>query len=457
MGLKSIQSGARRINKARRGSLDGLLGNSGHQDTAIGRMRVRTYSINGLGDRIKHLRAIVQEGKRDPVVYAFARSAISKKCGRDWCVPEKDNAAEMRALFAALRKQVRYTSDIAGVDSYQKARNTLKLRTGDCIPEGSLLLRSDGVMVTIEDVSEGDVIFDGNGWAKVTKWWDKGVQDVRAISLNNGGVFVSTGGHRMFRVPRKGSACDAEEVLAEDLSLGDDLLQPREMAFSETCDLNLDLAFLLGVYLAEGSVRRRRVDGTIACVAFAGVPEGKGFRERVAEVGNRLGFSVTEAGREVYLTDGGDTLHKLINGRGTKALAKNLPHVQWSQDTAEAILSGLNADGGVATNGTTFVFSTISPTLAVQYRLLHRILGRSCSVKKVDEHGGLGSNPVYRVTVRANNRRRPWARIRSIADAGQAHVYDIETDSSRFYLPLQDIVVHNCDEYLRTLSCYYIS
>ena len=38
----------------------------------------------------------------------------------------------MRALFAALRKHVRYTSDIAGVDTYQKPSHTLKLRTGDC-------------------------------------------------------------------------------------------------------------------------------------------------------------------------------------------------------------------------------------------------------------------------------------------------------------------------------------
>ncbi len=95
-------------------------------------MRLRTYAIKNLDDRIAHLRKLVQQGKRDPVVYAFARGAVSKKCGRDWCIPEKDNGAEMRALFAALRKNVRYTSDIAGVDSYQKPRLTLRLRTADC-------------------------------------------------------------------------------------------------------------------------------------------------------------------------------------------------------------------------------------------------------------------------------------------------------------------------------------
>jgi len=100
--------------------------------TPVGNIRLRTYRIRNLEERIRHLRDLVQQGKRDPVIYAFARQAVNKKCGKDWCIPEKNNLRELQALYAAIRHNVRYTSDISGVDSYQKPRHTLALRTADC-------------------------------------------------------------------------------------------------------------------------------------------------------------------------------------------------------------------------------------------------------------------------------------------------------------------------------------
>jgi transglutaminase-like putative cysteine protease len=101
-------------------------------DTPSGKIRLRTYDIRNLDERIEHLRRLAYAGKKDPAVYEFARRAVNAKCGDSWCVPEKDNLAEARALFNAVRKNVRYTSDIAGIDSYQKPGHTLVLRTGDC-------------------------------------------------------------------------------------------------------------------------------------------------------------------------------------------------------------------------------------------------------------------------------------------------------------------------------------
>ena len=100
--------------------------------TPSGPIRLRTYEINNLDERIEHLRGLVYAGKKDPAIYEFARRAVNKKCGTEWCVPEKNNFAEAKALFNAVRSNVRYTSDIAGIDSYQKPSHTLTLRTGDC-------------------------------------------------------------------------------------------------------------------------------------------------------------------------------------------------------------------------------------------------------------------------------------------------------------------------------------
>jgi transglutaminase-like putative cysteine protease len=133
-------------------------------------MRMRSYNIRTLDDRIKYLRRLADEGKRDPRVYAFARKAVTKRCGNNWCTPEKDSLAEAKALFGELRradlgifhvkqdaaaaralfgnirKNVRYTSDIMGVDTYQRPAHTLGLRAGDCDDYSSLTCASLGAL-----------------------------------------------------------------------------------------------------------------------------------------------------------------------------------------------------------------------------------------------------------------------------------------------------------------------
>jgi len=136
LGLHQIKKGVSRVQGGRRqrrsSSLSATPLSTQHAKTPVGDIRLRTYRIRNLEDRIAHLRSLVEQGKRDPVVYEFARRSVNGRCGRGWCVPEKDNLRELQALFKAIRKNVRYTSDIRGIDSYQKPRHTLALRTADC-------------------------------------------------------------------------------------------------------------------------------------------------------------------------------------------------------------------------------------------------------------------------------------------------------------------------------------
>jgi transglutaminase-like putative cysteine protease len=148
MGLRSISGGLQQLDAARQERLGRLpsFGSRGRSaqkpsrrplgdifvDTPSGKIRLRTYNIRNLDERIKYLRKLAQAGKKDPQVYEFARRVVNGRCGPSWCIPEKDNVAEARALFNAIRKNVRYTSDIAGIDSYQKPAHTLAMRSGDC-------------------------------------------------------------------------------------------------------------------------------------------------------------------------------------------------------------------------------------------------------------------------------------------------------------------------------------
>lgn len=133
LGLHQIRKGAAHLGAASAHRRSGFAGPSrDHALTPSGAIRLRTYQVRGLEDRIRRLQGLVDNGRRDPRVYEFARRAVNKKCRGKWCVPEKNTAMEAEALFRHIRDNVRYTSDIAGIDSYQKPGHTLALGTGDC-------------------------------------------------------------------------------------------------------------------------------------------------------------------------------------------------------------------------------------------------------------------------------------------------------------------------------------
>jgi hypothetical protein len=180
--------------------------NSGYRQVRVGSrnvpMQMRSFNIRTLDDRIAYLRRLVDQGKRDPQVYAFARRALTQRCGNRWCIDEKDNIAEAKALFGGLhqaappyqgadlatsrklfrqmRGAVRYTSDIAGVDTYQKPAHTLSLKTGDCDDYSTLTcasLQSVGIpcrfkVIRTRDAKEWNHIYPQAGFPRnnPTRW-----------------------------------------------------------------------------------------------------------------------------------------------------------------------------------------------------------------------------------------------------------------------------------------------
>jgi len=104
--------------------------------------RVRTIQ-----ERVAYVHEQMLQGTRDPKIYALAREVVTKKCGDDWCLPEKDHRAEATAIFNEVRKRVRYTWDPTDYDAFQTPAKTLELQAGDCDDYVSLtgaLLRSLG-------------------------------------------------------------------------------------------------------------------------------------------------------------------------------------------------------------------------------------------------------------------------------------------------------------------------
>ena len=423
-----------------------------------------------LEDRIEILRKLAREGSEDVEVREMALAVLSRVCGtgrdRRWCVPEKDWEGEIKALFSAFKDPsspigVRYVRDGLLKDQYTNVSKTLRAKSGDCLPGETLLLTPKGFK-QIVDVRIGDVVMGAGWWVKVTNWWDKGVLPVREIDLSSGSTLRCTDEHRLFVVPRgqrskiggwcpvgdRGTEVECDASAVEE---GEDLLTPERIVLGER-SLSPDDAWLLGAFIADGWVGydERGYPRNASLSGKDGHPKEEQKR-RAQRIAHEKGWETRWNSR--YLAMKPDqTWMELFVSCGRGALNKKLPFVDVDVPTAANLLEGLSADASKNSHGGGLTYGTISPMLALQVRLLFRALGYKTSIRRVDDHGGLGKNPIYRIGVTGQDTKdgrkvSSFVKVREVrAPVEDAHVFDIEVEGQRFYLPEHDIVVHNCDD-----------
>ena len=456
----------------------------------MARFSSKIAKTSSLEDHIKEMRKRVRNGVVDPHVHRLARNIAAGTWewqptrdgrGRIACVPFKDrwhpvaapgqqpprcgareDACVVARIWDFTVLNVRYTSDPRAFDTYVDIGTTLAAGGGDCFPVETLVLHEGGHMGPIGDVVVGDRIHDGERFVDVLKTWDRGLKTIYGVQLNNNSTLRLSDHHKVLRVPRKdyvnphtgavarnvssGGYDDAQETRLAEIAIGDDLLQPRYFAYG-TKALSAEDAFLVGLYLAEGcKTRKKPTEAFGTWLSLAGIANSKGGREELMAILDGRGVTYQTRERDIAVkTQQIPVLAELDLGR--TAIDKHLPHLDWDEATVANIVRGLELDGGFATNGSTFVFSSVSYELALQYRVLKRMQGYSTSLTRVDKHGGAGSNPIYRVTVRKDHVQRPWARVRGIAvEEVEQPCVDIMTSSGRVYLPENDIIVRQCDD-----------
>ena len=87
--------------------------------SAAGRLRRKT--ISGLSAKIEEIKKLIHEGKQDPKIYRLTRQVLQ-------VTPARNGEMEARAIFNWVRKNIRYTGDVKGLDTFQRARRTVELR-----------------------------------------------------------------------------------------------------------------------------------------------------------------------------------------------------------------------------------------------------------------------------------------------------------------------------------------
>jgi len=437
----------------------------------VGDMTLTRYAAKSLpiGQRVRLIQDQVWNGVNDPRIRELALK-ITRGCGRD------EGPCEVKSVFDAVHKNVRYTGDVGPVlnpktgevephDYYQSPWRTWSMHGGDCLPSGTLLLTDRMEFVPIEKLVIGQKIWGREDWTEVKDVWSKGILSVDDILLNNGSSFKATPDHKVYVAlcPRhvnrsEGArlcACSIEERSIERLTVaqlepGMVLVQPERIAFG-TEQQDPRRALVEGLYLADGWMSHAcdfEISGQDGC------PKEAQKRE-VQEICEALGIETRWHRKYLAIKD--RAWAERIAQMGGRAPEKHALSINLVEDAARALLRGILADAGKNTNGGGSTFTTTSRELLLQTRVLLRMQGVSCSERYIVDHGGLGTNPIWRLGVRDMNRSDGRAvkflRVKAIdRDVMSLPTYDIQTADHYVYLPEADVVVSNCDDHVALVT-----
>jgi hypothetical protein len=211
----------------------------------------------------------MREGRIDAAVIGHVGHVLVA-AGLDGRSRATTDSKRVEALLDDLRKNTVYAPDAYGAEVIQSAAGTMCLRPGlclnrgDCIPEGTLLLRDDFALVPIEQIKAGDRIWGHDKWSRVEAVAFKGRLAVDAIEMNNGSTMYLTGEHKVF-VGRcrhnRGPECPSchpklqrekfERAIVADLREGEVLLQPERIDFGKN-EPDPGRMYVEGLALADG-------------------------------------------------------------------------------------------------------------------------------------------------------------------------------------------------------------
>jgi hypothetical protein len=354
---------------------------------------------------------------------------------------------------------VRYEEEPVGQEDWQDVPTCLRLGIGDCLPLSTLVAREDYSTVALGLLRPGDRILGDGEITTVLEGVMTGEKPILAFHLENGCTLRCSPDHRLF-------LSDGEEKRASEISVGMRLKTPSspfpvaEVPWSHDKLGSEDFAWLVGTYIADGW---HDLNGS----RFAISGDDETPKRGKVEQKNRVIAMMEAAGvntrrHKKYVDVQNRDLTAVMQACGGLATTKRVPNMKLTRSQVEAMIEGLQTDASIATSGTV-THGTVSPELALQLRLLYRMLGQSVHIRRWDEHGGLGKNPIYRVTERrpATEETNPtWksryenlslgTKVRGITEEEPELCGDITTDTGKFYLPESDVVVHNCED----LACW---
>jgi len=303
----------------------------------------------------------------------------------------------------------------------------------DCLPAGTRLLKPDGNTISIENIEIGGEIIGGEGKpVRILNKIHKPMLKCRGLKFGTASKpLVCSDSHKFLSSTKQGKKWSKKS--ADELNLYDEIEQLGKLNISDSSCKDYSWGYLAGLYLGDGWIDHNRM-----------FVAGRGIKEKNKEwVLSYLGEKNCELLPRWIIIRNKDLVDEFRNLFGTGSYTKRFLKHNFSEECVRGILDGWKCDANERDNS--LVYSTVNYDLALSLRVLHRILGIQVSIIKVDDHGGFGFNPIYRVGVRRIKNQKVF--VHDILDEDYVDCWDISTTDGKIYLVEQDVVTFNCDDY----------
>lgn len=439
-----------------------------------------------LQSRVKILRKLLwdpQNGIRNPRVLYIARQ-VTRAC------EGRDVMCELRSIYQFTVKNVRYTGDIAGIDTFSAPLRTLQMGGEDCFPMSTKIIVRSKSTGQYELLSLGDLRFIYPAYEApsynfhtlryefqpIEAFIDKGEKDVLVARLSTGSDLTATADHKFWTLDGQNARCFklTERRFGEYLDAWNSqtkaryqrmrILQAARIPTLNQVEVPQDVAYLAGIFAAEGYVSDNHV-----CISQFKPDIRQKIEASLDTCGVSYRFQPPRAG-----TTGGSyyDLHACELKDRLRCLGRNsfdmrLPNEMLSADLETVrTLVGAYGDGdayhpkagGRWGGKVSAIYATSSDALAEQLRLGMLLLGRSFYLQHQKKHGGAGKRPIWRLyeqtTPQLLNREEaikdalPGMRfgyVSEVRPAGKAHVGCITVANNHNFLLADGTLVSNCD------------
>lgn len=352
-----------------------------------------------------------------------------------------------------------------------------------CFTKGHFVLTDSGYK-DISEIKVGDYVLTHTKSFKKVLRVNQREAEIYDLNIMGYPTFRTTANHPFYTIER--SKCNYRkyvethswreftttpkwtevEELTSDHFCGQHIFETKGY---NTFNIDKDLAYILGRYVADGHIRKTKRNGRVSSFQYQVVLSiGASKIEKFKSHITTRHYSCYEHSQSVYrCVFSSKELLDFIEqqGFGKRAYAKNIPEFIFDlpKDVQIAFLNGyIDGDGCYVASFNEYCLSTVSPRLAFGLqRLITNIYKTNVSVivsdnqraHKIGEREIKSNYPLYTVKFKKGLRKQSvahiqndiiWTQVRSIRNTNKIDtVYNIEVEDDNSYT-INNCIVHNC-------------
>lgn len=424
-------------------------------------------------DTMSWMSKFIREGQYDYRLRALAEKLVADLWPHDYL-------SEYAAVLNWARANIRYSRDPRTIEQVKTPAVIVETKTGDCVTTDTEIIVVDSrgfyriiaVGALRDSYSQYRALsynFERGSWEfkPILAWADKGKQEVYKIRLTTGYYARVTSGHELllwsneddrWEKRRLSDAC--QSVVREDgrryFKRGMTVLAARQIpSLNIESGVSADQLWIGGAYTAEGWH-----EGSHTGIARSG-EDRIDVGVRLERLGVTSRYQEPRPGTGGYFDLHAHDVTRWLHAFGSRAIEK---HFIWdlmscSKEDIETLVGGYswgdswhNHNKVESHRCHVFMHSTISNELARQLKLAHMILGRPLSANLVQNHGGLGRNPIWRMWESTGARYQEKlpgltnVGVRGAWYDGMDDVCDIEVADNHNFVLANGMLAHNCDD-----------